>query len=120
MNKLMLFCAGVMVVLFVSLPVRAADCGFPPAGQPPIPDGAKADREIINNAVKAVRDHSIIVNQHLNCLQSRRDELFINMTRDQQDRWIEDYNVVIDALEDLETSLNVEIRAFNAKESSKS
>ena len=96
-------------------PAQAEDCGFPPTEEPVIPNGAVATREEMRIAVQAVQLYSKIVNQYLNCLDTRRDETFLNLTPDQQTRWTEDYNAVVDHLAKIETGINQQIRTFNQR-----
>ncbi|MCH8860908.1 MAG: hypothetical protein IID51_00155 [Proteobacteria bacterium] len=105
----LLFVAG----LFSSQTALAEDCGFPPADPPPVPEGTRTDRESMDAGVRAVREYSIQMNAYFDCLQLRRDEWFYNMDRDQQARWIEDFNEVVDHLTEIETEMNEQIRAFN-------
>lgn len=102
-----------VVGLFSSQTALAGDCGFPPADPPPVPEGASTDRESMDAGVRAVRDYSTRMNAYFDCLQLRRDEWFYNMNRDQQARWIEDFNEIVDHLTEIETDMNEQIRAFN-------
>lgn len=109
-------------LLFAALPglnqsALAADCGFAPADPPKVPEGAGASREGMDTAVRAVREYSNAMNIYFDCLQLNRDEWFYNMTRDQQGRWLEDLDALIDHLTEIETNMNKEIRAFNNRPS---
>jgi len=104
--------------LLLSSLAYAEDCGFPPQNKPVIPDGTTATRDIMTAASESVRSYANVMNQHLNCLQANRDGYFFNMTREQQQRWVEDYNSLVDGLEEVENALNTQIRTFNAKQES--
>ncbi len=91
----------------------ADDCGFPPEDPPSLPEGISANREGMDIAVRAVREYSNQMNVYFDCLQMRRDEWFFNMNREQQARWLEDFNDLVDHLTEIETEMNRQIRAFN-------
>jgi len=107
--------AVVMVMNMAASPAMALGCGFPPADYPVVPNGETATREQINVVIEQVRDFGARTNQHLNCLEVERDSLFLNMNRDQQERWTDDFNAIVDKLSEIETSLNEQIRIFNAR-----
>ena len=106
------------IALFVSLPVSAvgADCGFPPTYAPNAPDGTKANREEITAAVEAVKVYSAAVNAFLDCQEAGKRELFLVLTREQQKRWAEDFNELVERLTSVEMSLNKQIRIFNDRD----
>lgn len=106
-----------MTVLVSSQTALAGDCGFPPADPPPLPNGDKATRESMDSGVKTVRAYSTKMNAYFDCLQIKRDEWFYNMDRDQQARWIEDFNEIVDHLTEIETEMNRQIRVFNNRPS---
>ncbi len=112
-----LFVAAV-IAFFISPPVLAdvADCGFPPTVSPKIPDGTKASREEIVTTAEAVKVYGKSVNAFLDCQEEAKKELFLVLTRKQQARWAEDFNALADRLTEVETSLNEQIRVFNARE----
>lgn len=114
MQKLL---AATILAMLASGPVRAelADCGFPPTYSPTIPDGTKATREEILAAVEAVKAYSKKVNEFLDCQEEGKKELFMVLTREQQMRWAEDFNELVDRLTEIETTLNEQIRAFNER-----
>ena len=99
--------------LALSQPVLADDCGFPPADPPAVPEGTTASREGMDVGVRAVREYSNQMNIYFDCLQLNRDEWFFNMNRDQQGRWLEDFNELVDHLTEIETEMNRQIRAYN-------
>jgi len=106
------------IIMFISLaasPAAALGCGFPPADYPTVPNGETATREQINVVIEQVRDFGARTNEHLNCLEIERDSMFLNMNRDQQERWTDDFNAIVDKLSEVETSLNEQIRIFNAR-----
>lgn len=105
----LLFVAG----LASSQTALADDCGFPPNDPPRVPEGTSADREGMDAGVRAVREYSNRMNIYFDCLQMKRDDWFINMDREQQARWLEDFNEVVDHLTEIETEMNRQIRAFN-------
>ena len=110
--------AFAVMVLFVVTPLRAevADCGFPPTVSPNIPDGAKASREEIMAAAKTVKDYGKAINAFLDCQEEGKKEMFMVLSRAQQKRWAEDFNALADRLTEVETSLNTQIRVFNARD----
>lgn len=109
----LLFVAG----LGLSQTALADDCGFEPADPPKVPNGANANRDGMDTAVRAVREYSNAMNIYFDCLQLNRDEWFYNMNRDQQARWLEDFDALIDHLTEIETEMNKQIRAFNDRPS---
>lgn len=110
--------AATVIAFFIFPPALAevADCGFPPTVSPNIPDGAKASREEIMAAAEAVKAYGKAVNAFLDCQEEAKKELFLVLTREQQGRWAEDFNALADRLTEVETSLNEQIRIFNARE----
>lgn len=108
-------CAGFLfaTALGMNQTAIAADCGFAPADPPKVPDGVSATREGMDTAVRAVREYSNEMNIYFDCLQLNRDEWFYNMDRDQQGRWLEDFDALIEHLTQIETEMNKQIRAFN-------
>ena len=98
-----------------SLPAAAFSCGFAPTDAPVVPDGTKAEREDITAAIEAVQAYATRVNAHLNCLDEERSRLFMNMNKEQQERWTDDYNALIDHLTEIETGLNEQIRIYNER-----
>jgi hypothetical protein len=109
-----LFVRLLFVATLVSSPTAlAGDCGFAPADPPPVPEGTSADRESMDTGVRAVREYSNEMNVYFDCLQMKRDDWFLNMNRDQQSRWLEDFNALVEHLTEIETEMNRQIRAFN-------
>ena len=106
-----------VVELAMTPPALAEECGFPPADPPKVPEGTTAEREGMDKAVRAVREYSNQMNIYFDCLQLNRDEWFFNMNRDQQNRWIDDFDALVDHLSGIETEMNVQIRAFNNRPS---
>lgn len=106
-----------VAALGLSQTALADDCGFEPADPPKVPDGTGASREGMDTAVRAVREYSNAMNVYFDCLQLNRDEWFYNMDRDQQGRWLEDFDASIDHLTEIETEMNKQIRAFNDRPS---
>lgn len=91
----------------------AKDCGFPPQQKPVIPAGELANRTQMDAAIAGIRAYGTLVNNYLNCLEGNRAKMFYIMNKEQQDRWVEDFNTVADGLEQLQNQVNAEIRAFN-------
>ena len=110
--------AVAVIACLVSPPAMAegADCGFPPTYAPKIPDGTKANREEITAAVGAVKIFSTAVNAFLDCQEEGKKELFLVLNREQQKRWAEDFNALVERLTNVEMSLNVQIRIFNDRD----
>lgn len=102
-------------VLLMTTPVLAADCPEPPQAPPDLPDGQTADRDQMLDAQRAVKSHSTEVNAYLDCLDSGRDEIFLLLNKDQQARWVEDYQNTVDRLRTLEEGYNIQVRAFNRR-----
>ena len=96
----------------------AEDCGFPPDVTPFIPDGLTASRDEMNLGTRAIRAYAGVVNTYLDCLDTGRDATFLNMNQEQQERWTQDYNAVVERLGEFEESINEEIRKFNARDNS--
>lgn len=109
------FTLGILITLSFSPDAFAADCGFPPKGEPRVPDGATATSEDIRIAIRDVQDYGTAVQTYLNCMELKKDEFFLNMNTDQRTRWNEDYNALADGLTAIETRLNEEIRIFNRR-----
>ena len=107
-----------VMALFAATPLRAevADCGFPPTVSPEIPDGATASREDITAAVSAVKVYGAAVNVFLDCQEEAKKELFLVLSRPQQERWGEDFNALVDRLTLVEMALNDQIRIYNARD----
>ena len=95
--------------------VFAKDCGFPPDYFPSLPDPITSSRTDLTIAVQSVRAFGEVTNAHLNCLDESRAEMFLNMTKEQQNRWLEDYNKIVEDLTNLQEGLNIQIREFNTK-----
>ncbi len=93
----------------------ASDCGLPPINTPTVPDGSTANDDQIRIAIRAVQDYGTAVQNYLNCMQLKQDEFFLNMSKDQRERWSEDYNALADHLEATENNLNEQIRIFNRR-----
>ena len=108
--------AAAVIAFFISSPALAdvADCGFPPTVSPKIPDGTNASREEIMAAAEAVKVYGKAVNAFLDCQEEAKKEMFLVLTREQQERWAEDFNALADRLTEVEMSLNEQIRVFNA------
>lgn len=102
-------------VLLITTSVKAADCPEPPQDPPDLPDGESADRDTMISAQRAVKSHSTAVNAYLDCLDAGRDEIFLLLNKDQQARWIEDYQNTVDRLRSLEEGYNIQVRAFNRR-----
>ncbi|MGY8986249.1 MAG: hypothetical protein ACKVIX_06430 [Sphingomonadales bacterium] len=103
------------LALMASTTTLAKDCGFSPDYYPILPDAITSTRVDLRVAVQAVRAFGEVTNAHLNCLDESRAEVFLNMSKEQQSRWLEDYNKIVEDLTNLEEGLNVQIREFNAK-----
>ena len=110
--------AAAVIAFLISPPALAdvGDCGFPPTVSPIIPDGTKASREEIMAAAEAVKVYGKAVNAFLDCQEEAKKELFLVLSREQQGRWAEDFNALADQLTKVETSINEQIRVFNARE----
>lgn len=104
-------------VLLASQPpgALAKDCGMMPGDGPVIPDGVTATNEEIGIAIRAVQDYGFEVQAFTGCLQLNKENFFLNMTEDQRERWVEDFNTLADHLTELENSLNEQIAIFNSR-----
>ena len=98
---------------FEAQPARADDCGFEPQASITLPDGLIATRDDMTLAATQVRQYGEAINTYLNCLDVKRPTVMANMNREQQTRWTEDYNGILERLTTLETGLNEQIRAYN-------
>ena len=107
--------AAIIGLGFTATTASANSCGWPPTDYPAIPDGTTANREQINDAIEQVRDFGTRTNAYLNCQEEIRAEIFLNMNRDQQQRWTDDFNAIVDRLSEIETGLNEQIRIFNQR-----
>ena len=58
------------------------------------------------------------MNIYLDCLDQNQEEQFFNMTKEQQERWLNDYNTLAEGLADAQEALNKQIRIFNSRQSS--
>ncbi len=113
-SLLFLFLLG-LSILNPTAEAYAADCGFPPTNEPNIPNGQVATSETMQAAVQSLRDYAALMNAHLDCLETNREEKFRSMNAEQQERWVEDYNTLFSRLQDFENQLNEQIRVFNAR-----
>jgi len=112
---------ALFVISFVALvagiqaprPALADDCGFEPQASINLPDGLVATREQMALVTTQVRQYGEAVNIYLNCLDVKRADTLSNMNREQQARWNEDYDALLERLTALETGLNDEIRVYN-------
>ena len=102
-------------VLLMTTPAHATDCPEPPQAPPDLPDGETAGRDDMLDAQRAVKSHSTEVNAYLDCLDTNRDMIFQLLDKDQQARWIEDYQNTVDRLRTLEEGYNIQVRAFNRR-----
>lgn len=103
----------VLFFIFSGQVAYASSCGFAPVHNIIIPNGAVASRGDIETAVQAVQDFALKTTQHLNCLDAERETMFLNMNKDQQTRWVEDYDSKTLALAELQNKLNENIRLYN-------
>jgi len=108
-----LFAVSVLGFMAFTAPVQASDCGVPPAAMPAVPDGKTADSDSMRNAANAVREYSVAMTAFLDCLEMNSDDLHLNMSKEQQTRWTEDFNTMAEGLTELETSMNEQIRIYN-------
>ena len=115
--RLSLFiCLATVAALMTASPANAKDCGMIPGDPPSIPDGTTATNDNIRDAVREIQDYGFDVQAYLNCQQLNRDFFFLNMDEPQRERWTEDYNAMADALTEVETELNVQIKVFNSRQ----
>ena len=115
-----LFAVSVSVVLAfqaVLLPSQAlaSDCGMPPSNKPTVPDATTADSASMRTAASAVREYSTAMTAYLDCLEMNSNEMHLNMAKEQQTRWTEDFNAMAEDLTTLETHMNEQIRLYNQR-----
>lgn len=111
-----MLCLGLAGMIAAASPAAAKDCGLPPAVTPVVPDGKIASSEDIRTVSQQIQDYGFKVQTYLNCLELNKEDYFLNMNDPQRARWAEDYNALADKLTALETSLNEQIRVFNARQ----
>lgn len=94
----------------------APRCGSLDAALPVLPDGASATEDELVKAIGAVKAFSKAANAFLDCHKKKRKRIFKRLkTTEKKNKWIEEYNKLGDAVTDIQTALNAEIRAFKAK-----
>jgi hypothetical protein len=103
---------GLMTVTSINT-TSAADCGFPPMDKPSVPNGKTDNRTVINATIGSLKAYGEGMNKYLDCMTENQDGYFNNMNKKQQERWIEDFNVQAEGLEELQNAINREIRLFN-------
>lgn len=111
------FATIALTLVMTASPAMAEDCWFPPTDTPVAPDGLNATREQMSDAISHLKDYAERMNAHINCLQVKRETLFYNMNKEQQARWQEDFNELVDGLTDVETAINQQIRVYNNRKS---
>ena len=112
--RLIVIISAMFFVLLNSQTAHAESCGLPPVNNVTIPDGKTATRETIRHAVQQVESFSSEMDIYLNCLDNNRDSMLMYMNKEQQARWNEDYANNVEILSTLQTTLNEQIRIFNA------
>ncbi|MEE8370739.1 MAG: hypothetical protein V3R73_01230 [Sphingomonadales bacterium] len=91
-------------------------CGTLDAALPVLPDGASATEEELLKAIGAVKAFTKAANAFLDCHQKRKKKIFKRLkTAEKKNKWVEEYNRLGDAITDIQTALNAEIRAYKAK-----
>ncbi len=91
-------------------------CGTLDAALPVLPDGSTATVEELRAAIDAVKAFTKAANAFLDCHQKRKKKIFKRLkTAEGKNKWVEEFNKLGDAITDLQTTLNAEIRAFKAK-----
>ncbi len=121
MRRILLFALLTGMVSVFALnpaPSHALDCGEHPGKPPTIPEAAAVTRDTINLAVTAIQAYGQAVNIYLDCLDQNQEDQFFNMTKEQQERWLNDYNTLAEGLADAQEALNRQIRIFNSRQSS--
>ena len=93
----------------------AKDCGLAPGAGPSIPDGATTNSDEIGRAIRAVQDYGFEVQVYTACMNTNKEDFFMNMNDAQRERWVEDFNILADNLTLLETSLNDQITIYNTR-----
>lgn len=107
--------AAVFAAGLAAAPAMAAECGVTPQQDFQVPDGETATRDQMTAAINALRAYGEAVNSYLDCLDANQETQFFNMTVEQQERWIEDYNALAENLSQVQNLLNEQIRIFNAR-----
>ncbi|GAB4131322.1 MAG: hypothetical protein Kow00104_16850 [Rhodothalassiaceae bacterium] len=94
------------------------DCGDPPGNEPAIPDGGKAARDTMLDAVRAVKQYSEAVDAWLACKDQRALTVFQWMNEAQRQRWEEDLAAIHDRRVEVQRQMNEQIRIFNQRSGS--
>lgn len=90
------------------------DCGDPPMKDPAIPEGSKANRAQMLEAVEAVKTYSAAVDEYLLCMDERAQTVFQWMTEEQRTRWNQDTTDLHNHRVEVQKTMNEAIRTFNA------
>ena len=108
---------ALMGLMFTAQPqmALAKDCGIAPGVGPTIPDGNTATSDQIGDAIRGVQDYGFEIQVYTTCMNANKDAFFMNMSDDQRERWVEDFNALADHLTELETTLNDQIAIYNAR-----
>lgn len=105
---------SLLIALMLSTaPAMAADCGEAPFDAPAgVPDGQTATATEIRTARNAVIAYSSKVDTYMACMDQRATVLLPYMTKEQKTRWDEDLADLHDTRRELQTAMNIAIRAF--------
>lgn len=97
--KLFLTGAGIASLMVISSVSFAAECGDPPPA-PEIPDGKTATLDELRAASAEVKkfagagDEKGTMELFLDCVDSNREAEFELMNKEQQERWMEDFDAM--------------------------
>jgi len=101
-----------LALTFTSSAAFSADCGEAPYKQPMIPNGEMADAEDIRKARLAVVAYSNKVDEYLTCMDQRAPRILPFLSKEQKVRWDEDLAEVHEKRRELQTQMNLAIRAY--------
>ncbi|MBV1901255.1 MAG: hypothetical protein KUG56_06240 [Kordiimonadaceae bacterium] len=102
-----------IALMLCAAPAKAADCGEAPFDAPAsVPDGQSATAIEIRAARNAVIAFSAKVDTYMTCMDQRATVLLPYMTKEQKTRWDEDLANLHDKRRELQTAMNIAIRAF--------
>jgi len=107
-NKLL----GISLALAFSSTAFAADCGEIPYDTPTVPSGETAAADEIRQARVSIVEFSNKVDAYLTCMDQRASSILPYLTKEQQTRWEEDLADLHEKRRDIQTQMNLAIRAF--------
>ena len=104
-----------LAALVITQGAQAQDCGLPPDNVPTLPDGDPVDRTGLMAAIDEVKKYSADVNAYLDCMDARKELLFIHLTEAQRGRWNAETDAILEKLASIEVGMNEQIQKYNAR-----